>query len=421
MKARAAVARRPGRPEHDLDELRGSGSTPTARSSSARWRRTTQMIAVRPRRGARPILGEVCAQIADVQVRNRGTIGGNVCSSDPTNHLPPLLVALGATFTMAGQDGERDGCGGGVLPRRLHDRRRAGRAADEDHRAAAGRAATASPPCRSASDGTCIVERGGHASNGGERVALGCVAATPVLVEAPSARSPRLSAARCARRPSSRLRTCTPRPTTGGTSPRSLRARAVEQAAERTQLMARPGRHDAGRSASRSTDDLRARGRGAAAADPLPPRRPRPDRHRTSAATPATAAPAACMLDGMLVKSCMLLAVQADGATIETVEGLAEDGELTRAAAGVLRPPRAPVRLLHARDADERDRAAAREPAARARSEITQAIQGNICRCTGYWNIVEGGRKAAVRPGGRLCGASSAMTGRHLVLEELEL
>ena len=36
---------------------------------------------------ARPILGEVCAQIADVQVQNRGTIGGNICANDPTNHL----------------------------------------------------------------------------------------------------------------------------------------------------------------------------------------------------------------------------------------------------------------------------------------------------------------------------------------------
>ena len=44
---------------------------------------------------ARPILGEVCATIADVQVRNRGTVGGNVCSNDPTNHLPPLMVARG--------------------------------------------------------------------------------------------------------------------------------------------------------------------------------------------------------------------------------------------------------------------------------------------------------------------------------------
>src|SRR3954470_4508073 len=56
---------------------------------------------------ARPILGEVCAQIADVQVRNRGTIGGNVCTNDPTNHLPPLLVAVGAQLTVAGAGGER--------------------------------------------------------------------------------------------------------------------------------------------------------------------------------------------------------------------------------------------------------------------------------------------------------------------------
>ena len=56
---------------------------------------------------ARPILGEVCAQIADVQVRNRGTIGGNICANDPTNHLPPLMVAVGAEMTIAGASGER--------------------------------------------------------------------------------------------------------------------------------------------------------------------------------------------------------------------------------------------------------------------------------------------------------------------------
>jgi carbon-monoxide dehydrogenase medium subunit len=56
---------------------------------------------------ARPILGDVCAQIADVQVRNRGTIGGNICTNDPTNHLPPLLAALGARMTIAGPVGER--------------------------------------------------------------------------------------------------------------------------------------------------------------------------------------------------------------------------------------------------------------------------------------------------------------------------
>jgi carbon-monoxide dehydrogenase small subunit len=50
------------------------------------------------------------------------------------------------------------------------------------------------------------------------------------------------------------------------------------------------------------------------------------------------------LLDGTAVKSCMLLAPQADGAEITTVEGLAGDeGELT------------PLQLLHSRDADERD------------------------------------------------------------------
>ena len=41
-------------------------------------------------------------------MRNRGTIGGNVCSNDPTNHLPPLMAALGATMTIAGAGGERE-------------------------------------------------------------------------------------------------------------------------------------------------------------------------------------------------------------------------------------------------------------------------------------------------------------------------
>ena len=52
---------------------------------------------------ARPILAEVAATIADRQVQNRGTVGGNVCVNDPTNHLPPLFSAMGATFTILGR------------------------------------------------------------------------------------------------------------------------------------------------------------------------------------------------------------------------------------------------------------------------------------------------------------------------------
>jgi carbon-monoxide dehydrogenase medium subunit len=56
---------------------------------------------------SRPILAEIAATVADVQVRNRGTLGGNICVNDPTNHFPPLLVALGASMTIRNAGGER--------------------------------------------------------------------------------------------------------------------------------------------------------------------------------------------------------------------------------------------------------------------------------------------------------------------------
>jgi carbon-monoxide dehydrogenase medium subunit len=142
---------------------------------------------------ARPILGEVCAQIADVQVRNRGTLGGNVCSNDPTNHLPPLMVALGATMTIVGRDGERQV------------------AAEEFflgvYMTAAGPGellTTISIPAGKGDgfaavtigkDGTCIVNAAASLDGGRPRVAIGCVDAIPVLVEADSAEADRVRAA----------------------------------------------------------------------------------------------------------------------------------------------------------------------------------------------------------------------------------
>src|SRR5436190_22698628 len=66
-----------------------------------------QLVESEEVRENRPILAGVASRIAHVQVRNRGTIGGNVCSNDPTNHLPPLTAALGATMTIVSLDGER--------------------------------------------------------------------------------------------------------------------------------------------------------------------------------------------------------------------------------------------------------------------------------------------------------------------------
>src|SRR5438093_4026854 len=105
MKARAAA------PDvlvdlQDLDELTGIELGSDGTLSLGAMATYNDVIGSAEAR-ARPILGEVCSQIADVQVRNRGTVGGNVCSNDPTNHLPPLLVALGAMMTIAATDGER--------------------------------------------------------------------------------------------------------------------------------------------------------------------------------------------------------------------------------------------------------------------------------------------------------------------------
>jgi len=98
--------------------------------------------------------------------------------------------------------------------------------------------------------------------------------------------------------------------------------------------------------------------------------------------------------DGMAIKSCMMLAVQADGAAIETVEGLAANGELHplqkafRATHALQCGYCTPGMLMSAKHLLEHNA----EP---TDEEIRRALQGNICRCTGYVNIVEAVQAAA--------------------------
>jgi aerobic carbon-monoxide dehydrogenase small subunit len=94
------------------------------------------------------------------------------------------------------------------------------------------------------------------------------------------------------------------------------------------------------------------------------------------------------IVDGQLVKSCMMLAVQADGATIETVEGLAEGGELTTLQQSfsdhhALQCGYCTPGMLMSATALLRGNSSPTE------EQVRKALQGNICRCTGYWNIVE--------------------------------
>jgi carbon-monoxide dehydrogenase small subunit len=94
------------------------------------------------------------------------------------------------------------------------------------------------------------------------------------------------------------------------------------------------------------------------------------------------------IVNGTLVKSCMMLAVQADGATIETVEGLADGDELTPLQQSFSDHHAlqcgycTPGMLMSAT-------ALLRENPSPSEDEIKKALQGNICRCTGYWNIFE--------------------------------
>ncbi len=164
---------------NDLGELKGIDLAPDGTLTIGAMTTYTELMASAEAR-ARPILGEVCATIADVQVRNRGTIGGNVCSNDPTNHLPPLTVALGAEMIVRGADGERTvpahefflgvymtaaGPGEVLTKIRIPAGRRDGFAA-----------------ITIGADGTCIVNAA--ASIGPElRVAIGCVEAVPVLLQ----------------------------------------------------------------------------------------------------------------------------------------------------------------------------------------------------------------------------------------------
>ena len=67
-----------------------------------------ELIASETLAGAAPILREAALQIADPQVRNCGTVGGNVANGDPGNDMPGLMQCLNATFELYGPDGRRD-------------------------------------------------------------------------------------------------------------------------------------------------------------------------------------------------------------------------------------------------------------------------------------------------------------------------
>ncbi|RMH19433.1 MAG: (2Fe-2S)-binding protein [Acidobacteria bacterium] len=102
------------------------------------------------------------------------------------------------------------------------------------------------------------------------------------------------------------------------------------------------------------------------------------------------------LLDGAPIKSCTLLAVQADGRAVTTVEGLIENGQLHpiqeafKEEHGLQCGFCTPGMMLVAKALIESNPDPSEE-------EVRWAISGNVCRCTGYTNIVKACRRAAAQ------------------------
>lgn len=106
------------------------------------------------------------------------------------------------------------------------------------------------------------------------------------------------------------------------------------------------------------------------------------------------------LLNGRAVKACTVLAVQANGGEVATVEGLAKDGELHPLQEGFRQEHGlqcgfcTPGMLMSAWQLLERNP----DP---TDAEIRHSLEGNYCRCTGYDNIVRSVKHAAAKMGGR--------------------
>ncbi len=383
----------------DLVELRTIGFSSDGMLEIGAMVTCTQLMGSSEVEVARPILAEVASTIADVQVRNRGTIGGNVCVSDPTNHFPVLLVALGATFTIRGQDGERTvpaeefflgvymtAVGEGELLTRI------------DVPASSG-SGDGFAGVTIGAHGTYIVNAAATVAGDLARVAIGCVAASPVRATAMEERLGGLlggfgARCRCGPRRDARPAVGRPRLRRLPSSPRGGLGRARRAPGSRTEEVV---------SAPVTSRTVSVDVNGEQIELEVPTRRLlvhflRDDLGLTGTHIGCdTGNCGACTvhLDGEAVKSCMLLAVQADGTKIATVEGLAADGELTALQQSFNQHHAlqcgycTPGMLMSA------TALLARNPHP-SEEDVRVAIQGNICRCTGYVNIVE----AVVAAGG---------------------
>jgi len=162
-----------------LEELRRIGRSGDGGLELGAMATYTQLLLASAVAESRPVVAEVAAAIADVQVRNRGTIGGNICSNDPTNHFPPLVAVLDARMTIRGVDGVREVAAEDFFLGVYLTAVAPGELLTTITLPPGGRDGFAAVTL--GRDGTCIVNAAANL-DGEPRIAIGCVDAVPVLV-----------------------------------------------------------------------------------------------------------------------------------------------------------------------------------------------------------------------------------------------
>ena len=348
-----------------------------------------------------PLLTEAIAHVAHPAIRNRGTLGGSLAHADPASELPACMVALNATIVVRGQTGERRIAAGDFFTgiyetalsaqelliavempiarknsahffrefaRRHGDYAIAGLAAQAIVRGGLFADLRAGILCRRRSAGI-----------GQAATKLINVAVTPALFAKASARSAKNSTLRrISRRPSpcagiSRRycwRVACPRFLAVPISPRRDRCDgpmpiSLEVNGERVDAQVLPRLNLA--------DFLR--------------------EHLKLTGTHVGCEHGVCgactvRVNGEIVRSCLMLAVQTHGASVETIEGLSDSGEIADLQAA-FRDRNAlqcgfctPGMLMAAQDLLKQDA----EP---DRERIREHLSGNYCRCTGYQAIID--------------------------------
>jgi len=377
------------------------------------------------------VLAEAAAFIGDMQVRNRGTIGGSLAHADPAADYSPVLVAAGARVIVRSKRGEREIAADKFFTNLMETALKPDEILTEVLVPKLGAARGAYTRLHRVEGNFAIVNAAAILSDKHARIALGGVGSTPVALDV-SAELARGLNADTLEAVGRRVRAaCTDAPADLNASPdyrREMAAvyaeRALAIAAGRTPSQQTP---EAGRKPAPAASAARKTASGAvggalrtaiAVSVNGQPRRLDADNRMVLADLLrdvigltgthigcGTGSCGACtvMLDGRTVKSCSVLAADVDGCAVETIESLASDIQHLHPLqesfvrnhgqqCGYCTPGMVMSALQLLRDNPNPDEAA-----------IRHGISGNLCRCTGYQFIVN-----AISDAARALGAGKA-------------